>query len=117
MSKPILSASDFLAAIQRKTEVFEIDGVGAVRIQALSVSEAVTVADKYGQNMVDGMFEIVALGLVEPALDEAQVELLRDAMPGPMMALFERISNLSALTTSAEATERTENLAGGGSSG
>lgn len=113
--KPILSASDFLAAIQRRPEVFEIEGVGAVKIQPLTVSEAVSITDKYSTNVKEGIFEMIGLGLVEPKLTEEQIAQLQNAAPGPVMALFERIAALSATATSGEAAERAENLAGGGS--
>ncbi len=116
-TKRALSASDFLAAIQRQEELYEIEGVGAVRIRGLSVSQATAVMQKYADRMQDSVYEVVALGLIEPQLDEAQLESLKDAAPAPVMALFERIMELSAMASSTEAAERAENLAGGGSSG
>jgi len=116
-NKPILSANDFLSAIQRQEEVFELDGVGAVRLRGLSVSQATAITQKYADKVQDSIYEVIALGLVEPQLDESQLETLQDAAPAPVMALFERIMELSAMATSEEAAERAENLAGAGSSG
>jgi hypothetical protein len=114
--KPILSAGDFLAAIQRQEEVFEIAGVGAVKIRGLSVSQAQAIMETYAENMQGSVVEVIGLGLVEPELEPEQLAQLRDAAPVPVMALFERILDLSALASNQEDAERAENLAGAGSS-
>lgn len=116
MAKPILSAADFLAAVQRQEEVFEIEGVGAVRVRGLSVSQAQTIMATYAENMQGSVVDVIGLGLVEPALEPEQLAQLQDAAPLPVMALFERILELSAMAASPEDAERTENLAGTGSS-
>ena len=71
---------------------------------------------KYADRMQDSVYEVVALGLIEPQLDEAQLESLKDAAPAPVMAVRAH-HGTERDGVECEAAERAENLAGGGSSG
>lgn len=96
-NKAILSADAFLAGIAGETVQHTIPGVGAVKIRSLTAAEVNRLNDRHAGNNIAMMIDGVALGLVDPALDEDQVARLNDAKPGHLVSLWQRISLLSGL--------------------
>lgn len=108
-----LSRDVFLQGIQRtKTELFDIPGLGAVKIQPLTTEEAQTIFQKYEGNRAGLVTAMIIAGMVEPKLTEADAQSLLQGFSGVTGQLFKRIGELSAMPV----TEELENLAGAGSS-
>jgi hypothetical protein len=112
MAKQTVAAVDFLRAIQQAEEYFDLPGVGTVKLRSLSTKDAQSIYQQHGDNRTDLVVAVIAAGLVEPALTEEQIAALYDAKSGPVVALFERIGEISAINP----TEELADLAGGGSS-
>lgn len=110
MTKATTSAIDFLAAISGGTEIYEVSGV-SVELRSLTFAEAQKLGTAYKDDPTEMAFQSLALGLVAPKLDEAQLQEVRGARPGPLMAIAKRVMTISGMV------EDKENFPGGGSSG
>lgn len=77
--------------------VVELDGVGQVRVRALSRTECLRIRDlKDDQAAMERA--IIALGLIEPALTDEDVAAWHEqAVPGEVDTLLTAIQSLSAL--------------------
>lgn len=96
MTKAISSASDFLAAIGGKTELFTVEGV-TVELRSLGWAETQSLNAQYGDNATEMTFQAALLGIVNPKLDEAQLEQFRKARPGPISDISRRIMQMSGM--------------------
>ena len=107
MTKATTSAIDFLAAISGGTEQFEVSGV-TVELRSLTFAEAQQLGTKYKDNNTEMAFQALALGLVTPKLDDAQLEQVRAGRPGPLMKIAQRVMQIRGMV------ETEENFPGGG---
>lgn len=105
-----ISADAFLKAIQGDTVDYALPGVGLVRVRALTVSEAQSVASG-GVVTDDAMLKVLRVALIEPALNDEQWAVLTQAKAGPVMRLATYVMRLSGMTDD----EITQGEAGGGS--
>lgn len=79
----------------------EIPGVGTVRVRALSRGEVFGVQKLQGTPVIER--KILALGMVDPTLTEAEVQRWQDASPGGELdPVVDRIRVLSGLAEGAE---------------
>lgn len=111
MTKATTSAVDFLAAMTGTPELFETQGV-TVELRSLTFAEVQQLVTKYQGDATEMAFQALALGLVTPALDDEQLVALRSAKPGPIMAMAQRVMQISGM---AEEDDNGSPLAGGGS--
>lgn len=96
MAKATTSAVDFLQMMSGGTELFETDGV-TVELRGLTFTESQQLVEKYKDNNTELTFQALLLGLVEPKLDEAQLQQLRNARPGPLMKIAKRVITISGM--------------------
>lgn len=111
MTKATSNAIDFLAAISGGTELFEVEGIG-VELRSLTFAEVQQMGVKYANDNYEITFQTVVTGLVTPKLDAAQVEQMRQAKPGAITKISNRIMQLSGMTEDEKALGED----GGGSS-
>lgn len=96
MTKATTSAIDFLAAISGGTELFEVGGV-TVELRSLTFAEVQRLSTAHKDDNTEMSFQALALGLVSPKLDDAQLEQMRGAKPGPLMAIAKRVMQISGM--------------------
>lgn len=78
-------------------EDIEIEGVGTVRVRPLTRGEALQVADK-PLDAAEMERKIIAWGLVEPALSEADIKAWQDSSPaGDIQTVVDAIVRLSGM--------------------
>jgi len=111
-NKARVSAQAFLAAIQGKTQDFELDGVGVVGIRSLTTPEAEQLTALQGEGTSAMLFKAIDLGLTDPVLSPEELAQLHTALPGPVMKLAAAIMRLSGM---ADEAATLEGEAGGGS--
>jgi len=74
----------------------DVPGIGTVRVRALNRIEAMHVQSAKGNEAIER--RMLALGMVEPAMTEAEVGQWQKASPaGELEAVTEKITELSAL--------------------
>jgi hypothetical protein len=112
MNKARLSAQAFLAAVQGKTQDYELDGVGVVGIRSLTTPEAEQLTALQAEGTSAMLFKAIEVGLVEPTLSPDELAQLHTALPGPVMKLAAAIMQLSGM---ADKVGDLEGEAGGGS--
>ena len=112
MKQARIDAQAFLAAIQGKTQDYELDGVGTVAIRSLTTPEAEELTALQAQGTSAMLFMAIEKGLVDPALTPEQQQQLHAALPGPVMKLAAAIMQLSGM---ADKLNDLEGEAGGGS--
>lgn len=115
MSNKYLSAADFLAGITGKPEDFDVPGLGLIQIRSLTTIESGELNRKHGGDGVALMLASVRMGLVQPALTEAQLEQLGQAKPGTIQLISDRIMSLSGIIETKAEQEALEKKAGNGS--
>lgn len=114
---PYLSADDFLAAVMGESDDLDVEGVGTIRIRALTLAEVDAVrrraTPKKGDDPDAGKLMAWALyyGMVEPKLPEAAVERLLTGSAGKLTKVARRIMAISGLSDQ----ETADPLAGDGS--
>lgn len=113
MTKATTNAIDFLAAISGGTEFYEVEGI-TTELRSLTFTEVQQMGTKYASDNYEMTFQTVVAGLVTPKLDAAQVEQMRQAKPGAITKISNRIMVLSGMTE--DTTAPGSPLAGGGSS-
>jgi hypothetical protein len=101
MGKATTSAVDFLAAISGELEVYETDGV-AVELRSLTFTEVQKLGVKHKDDSSEMAFQALALGLVSPKLDAAQLEQARAGKPGPLMKIAKRVMVISGMAEDEE---------------
>jgi hypothetical protein len=95
-NKATTSAVDFLTMMAGGTEVFETDGV-TVELRGLTFAESQRLVSQYKDDNTELTFQALMLGLVEPKLDAAQLDQLRNGRPGPLMKIAKRIITISGM--------------------
>ncbi|MDQ1700685.1 MAG: hypothetical protein QOG34_2548 [Frankiaceae bacterium] len=97
--KRVLTRDEILARKVGHGEI-TIEDFGTVKIRALTMLEAVQVRELEGR--VDQVYLIIALGLVEPAMSVADVELwgAQDSA-GPLNAIADGIAVVSGMSEGA----------------
>lgn len=98
-----LTADDFFTAIQGETIDFDT-GAGVVKLRGLSVSE-VKAMQTNGALGLDTLPLLVAHGLVEPELTEADVHRIADGSFSTVNAMAQRVMELSGITDTAKKRE------------
>jgi hypothetical protein len=111
MTKAITSAVDFLAAITGGTELFEVEGV-TVELRSLTWEEAQRLNANHKGDVTEMTFQAAALGIVAPALTAEHLDALRQAKPGVIAKISNRVMTISGMM---EEDEGGSPLAGGGS--
>lgn len=111
MTKATTSAVDFLAAISGGTETYEVAGV-TVELRSLGYSEMEELNTTYADRNMEMAFQALARALVSPKLTPEQLDQLRRAKPGFIVALSQRVMQISGVM---EEDENGSPLAGGGS--
>lgn len=96
MAKATSSAVDFLAAITGEPQLYETDGI-VVELRSLTFAESQKIVAQYKDDPAELSFQALVLGLVAPKLDEAQLEQLRSARPGPLMKIAKRVIEISGM--------------------
>lgn len=96
MTKATTSAIDFLAAISGGTELYEVGGT-TVELRSLTFAEVQRLSTAHKGDSTEMSFQALALGLISPKLDGAQLEQMRSARPGPLMAIAKRIMQISGM--------------------
>lgn len=96
MAKATTSAVDFLAAVTGEPQLFEVDGL-TVELRSLTFSESQKIVTEHKDDNTELAFQALVLGLVAPKLDEAQLQQLRNARPGPLMKIAKRVIEISGM--------------------
>jgi len=103
-SKPRLTKDQLLDALKTRREEYDLDGVGSVLIESISVDRFAAVQGDLGDmNTADALKRICLLGVVEPALSPEDLEALG-------------ASDVSAINNLANAIMRVSGLIGDGAS-
>ena len=103
-SKPRLTRDQLLEALRTRRQEYELDGVGTVLIESISVDRFAAVQGDLGDmNTADALKRICLLGVVEPALSPEDLEALG-------------ASDVSAINNLANAIMRVSGLVGDGAS-
>lgn len=92
----ILNPADFLSAVSCKPMPFEVDGIHML-IRGLEYTEIQTINAKYSKDNLESAFQAVKLGLVEPQLNDAQRDALRQANAKFIVKLSQQIMAISGL--------------------
>ncbi len=114
MSK-YLSKADFLAGITCKPVDFEVEGLGTIRVRGLSTLESDQIGKAAKGENIGLMVRTAHAGLVEPKLDESDVDALWQGAPGIINKIAEKVMQLSGITEDKPAAEDLEKKAGSGS--
>jgi len=93
----MLNKKDFLAGICGDNVEFSIPNVGNVMLRSLTVKELKTIANDYKTDDIGAATATLLYGMVEPKLDKSDLEALESAIPGIIMNISKRISELSGL--------------------
>lgn len=93
----MLSKTDFLSGICGDSVEFEIENVGSVMLRSLTVKELRTIANEYKSDEIGAATATLLYGLVEPKLEKSDMTQLENAIPGIIMKISKRISELSGL--------------------
>lgn len=96
MAKAISSAVDFLAALTGEPQPFEVEGI-TVELRPLTFVESQKLVTEYKDDSTEMAFHALKLGIVSPKLDEAQIEQLRQARPGPLLKIAKRVFEISGM--------------------
>jgi hypothetical protein len=110
-----LSTADFLAGITGKPEDFDLPGVGLIQVRSLTTAESGEMNRKHSGDGVALMLATVRMGLVQPALDDTQLQLLESAKPGVIQVISHRIMELSGIVETKAELDELEKKAGPGS--
>lgn len=95
-AKEVSSAAEFLARLGGKSELYEVDGL-VVKIRSLGYEDVQVINSAANGNNMEMAFQAIRLGLVEPQLDDEQIEALRKAQPGPLMNIARRVMEISGM--------------------
>jgi len=80
----------------------EVEGIGTVRVRALSRAEAMELQKLESSGMVMVERRMLALALVDPTLTEGEVRQWQEAAPpGELEPVTDKISELSGMTEGA----------------
>lgn len=93
----MLSKTDFLSGITGDSVEFEIENVGTVLLRSLTVKELRILANDYKDDEIGAGVATLLYGLVEPKLDKEDMKEIENAVPGIIMKISKRISELSGL--------------------
>ena len=104
------SAADFLAGLLAEEEDVILPGGVVVRIRPLTAIETSRLYEKTKESG-ELALRAVALAMVEPKLNEEQVQAMFRGAAGRLAPLIQRVMALSGMSN----TEESENLPGGGS--
>jgi len=97
-SKPRLTRDQLLEALRTRRQEYELDGVGTVLIESISVDRFAAVQGDLGDmNTADALKRICLLGVVEPALSPEDLEALGGADVGTINDLANAIMQISGL--------------------
>ncbi|NJN84429.1 MAG: hypothetical protein HC802_20565 [Caldilineaceae bacterium] len=114
-STPVISVDDFLAGILGEEELYDLAGVGVVRIRSLTSAEVERMPEASGENSHRFMRAVIGAGLVEPKLTAEQVGQLENGKAGTVTTLATRILEISGRSNSQEVAEDLKKPPGGGS--
>src|SRR4051794_26654114 len=92
-----INKSDFFAAITGEPVEWDCPGVGKVLVRGLDIVESNRLNTKHAGDGVAIMLGAIQIGLVEPKLDEADIEALQHGRPGVVNQIGEKILVLSGL--------------------
>lgn len=101
----MLTKEQLLNQLQGKTEIVDIEGVGEIEIKSLSFADVEIL-----QGLEAGMgsaLVLIRLGLVNPELDEEDLQLLSSSNPKKILAIAEAISELSGMLSEEDFLETT----------
>jgi len=97
-SKPRLTKDQLLDALKTRREEYDLDGVGSVLIESISVDRFAAVQGDLGDmNTADALKRICLLGVVEPALSPEDLEALGAADVSAINNLANAIMRVSGL--------------------
>ena len=97
-SKPRLTKDQLLEALKTRRQEYELDGVGTITIESISVDRFAAVQGDLGDmNTADALKRICLLGVVEPALSPEDLEALGAADVNAVNNLANAIMRVSGL--------------------
>lgn len=105
-----INKSDFFAAITGQPVEWDCPDVGLISVRSLTMVEAGQLRTKVKDDY-EALLGAVMLGMVNPKLDEADLDLLQQAKPGAVSAIGQKILVLSGM----KQDEDLEKKAGNGS--
>ncbi len=105
--KKTISREDFLAGMRPKPEEFNVDGLGVIKIRAISLSEREEIksgSTPFGGKVDEAKFAAITLlkGVVDPKLTLQDVAELQGANFGIVNKIGNRIWELSGIKSGAE---------------
>ena len=93
----MLSKADFLSGICGDSVEFVIENVGTILLRSLTVKELRIIANDYKDDEIGAATVTLIYGMVEPSLAKEDLGILENAVPGIIMKISKRISELSGL--------------------
>jgi hypothetical protein len=96
-----MNKQDFFSSICGLEVPINIEGLQMVA-RSLTVLEMKQIHNRYANDEVNSALMTIVYGLVDPKLDESDLEQLQNAKPGLVMKIAQRITELSGLTESAD---------------
>jgi hypothetical protein len=98
ISKPRLTKDQLLDALRTRRQEYELDGVGTIIIEGISVDRFAAVQGDVGDmSTSDALKRICLLGVVEPTLSPEDLEALGAADVGTINELSNAILQVSGL--------------------
>jgi len=97
-SKPRLTKDQFLEALKTRREEYELDGVGTVLIESISVNRFAAIQSEIGElSPSETNKRICLLGLVDPVLTPEDLDALGNADMGLVGKLASRIMDIGGV--------------------
>jgi hypothetical protein len=96
-----MNKQDFFSSICGLEVPINIEGLQMVA-RSLTVLEMKQIHNRYANDEVNSALMTIVYGLVDPKLDETDLEHLQNAKPGLVMKIAQRITELSGLTDEKE---------------
>jgi hypothetical protein len=90
-----MTEADFIDGILLRGVPFDVPGLGCVEVRGLSMVEIGDLRSKHTDDPVAQVIGAVRAGLLTPKLSETGIKALHDGNPGPIVAISNRIFELS----------------------
>ena len=101
-SKPRLTRDQLLEALRTRREEYELDGVGTVLIESISVNRFAAIQSELGElSSSETNKRICLLGLVDPVLTPEDLDVLGEADMGLVGKLANRIMDIGGMDVKA----------------
>lgn len=112
-----LTTEDFIKGVIVEPQDYEVPGLGWVQVRGVTTLEMQRINEKADGDQVRMMALAIRMGLVQPELNDEQVDALASGQAGIVTRIANRVMELSGMSTSEAMADAIEGEAGGSSSG